>query len=70
MAGRQTTSAGQQARIADIIDKFTTSPELEIQQRSVEFENLLHLGDVKYGVLERMPPPELKATVLDVGKSR
>ena len=68
IAGRQTTTAGQQARIADIIDKFTKSPELELQQRSVEYENLFQLGEIKYGVLERMPPPELKATVMGIGK--
>ena len=46
---------------------YTTSPELEIQQRAVEFASLFNLGEVRSGVLERMPAPELKATVLGVG---
>lgn len=68
MSGRYTTSAAQQQRIAALLDTYSTSPELEIQQRAVEFENLLQLGEVRFGVLERMPPPELKATVMGVGK--
>jgi len=32
----------------------------------VEFASLFALGEVRVGVLERMPPPELKATVMDV----
>ena len=69
MSGRTSTTPSQQQRIAGLLDTYTTSPELEIQQRAVEFENLLQLGEVRYGVLERMPPPELKATVMGVGES-
>ena len=67
ISGRPTTSQTQQQRIASLLDTYTNSPELEIQQRAVEFESLLHLGDVRIGVLERMPPPELKATVMGIG---
>lgn len=67
ISGRPTTSPSQQKRIIDLLDGYSTSPELEIQQRAVEFENLLQLGELKYGVLERMPPPELKATVMGIG---
>lgn len=69
MCGRTTTSPTQQQRIAQLLDSYATSPELEIQQRAIEFENLLTLGEIKYGVLERMPPPEIKATVMGVGMS-
>ena len=48
---------------------YATSPELEIQQRAVEFASLFNLGEIRSGVLERMPAPELKATVLGVGTS-
>ncbi|KZT65038.1 gamma-adaptin [Daedalea quercina L-15889] len=65
MSARPTTSAAQQERIANVLLSFTTSPELEIQQRAVEFASLFSL-DVRAGVLERMPPPELKATVMGV----
>ncbi|THH05271.1 hypothetical protein EW145_g4924 [Phellinidium pouzarii] len=66
MTGRPTTSAPQQHRIMELLNSYSTSPELEIQQRAVEFENLLQLGEIKFGVLERMPPPELKATVMGI----
>ncbi|KAG8214996.1 adaptin N terminal region-domain-containing protein [Butyriboletus roseoflavus] len=64
MASRHTTTAPQQARIIDVLAQYTTNPELELQQRAVEFASLFTLGDLKVGVLERMPPPELKATVM------
>ncbi|KAI5121894.1 hypothetical protein M0805_001098 [Coniferiporia weirii] len=70
MSGRPTTSATQQQRIMGLLDSYSTSPELEIQQRAVEFENLLQLGEIKFGVLERMPPPELKATTLSVVENK
>ncbi|OJA19912.1 hypothetical protein AZE42_03760 [Rhizopogon vesiculosus] len=66
LASKPTTSLPQQQRIAEVLAKYTTSPELEIQQRAVEFASLFTLGDLKSGVLERMPPPELKATVMGV----
>jgi AP-1 complex subunit gamma-1 len=67
MSSRPTTSPAQQERIATLIAGYSTNPDLEIQQRGVEFSNLLALSDVKSGVLERMPAPELKATVMGYG---
>ncbi|KAI0731141.1 Adaptor protein complex AP-1 gamma subunit [Earliella scabrosa] len=66
ISSRPTTTPGQQERIQNMLLSYTTSPELEIQQRAVEFASLYNLGDVRSGVLERMPAPELKATVLGV----
>lgn len=66
IAARPTTSPTQQERIDNVLLLYTTSPELELQQRAVEFASLYNL-DVRAGVLERMPPPELKATVMGVG---
>lgn len=59
-------------RVAKLLKKFENSVELEIQQRSVEFGVLLEKLDdnIKIGVLERMPPPELKATVMGTGEMR
>ncbi|CCM06280.1 uncharacterized protein FIBRA_08531 [Fibroporia radiculosa] len=65
ICSRPTTSPAQQERIDNVLLSYTTSPELEIQQRGVEFASLFNL-DVRAGVLERMPPPELKATVMGV----
>jgi AP-1 complex subunit gamma-1 len=69
ISARHTTSSAQQLHIGEILSKYMTSPELELQQRAVEFTSLFALGDVRVGVLERMPPPELKATVMGVGES-
>ncbi|KAI0078671.1 Adaptor protein complex AP-1 gamma subunit [Panus rudis PR-1116 ss-1] len=67
ISSRPTTSPAQQERIQTLLASYTTSPELEIQQRAVEFASLFTLGpDLRSGVLERMPPPELKATVMGV----
>ncbi|KAF8556414.1 Adaptor protein complex AP-1 gamma subunit [Imleria badia] len=66
MASRHTTTPPQQARVADVLAQYTTNPELELQQRAVEYASLFTLGDLKVGVLERMPPPELKATVMGI----
>ncbi|PPQ67704.1 hypothetical protein CVT24_002760 [Panaeolus cyanescens] len=66
IAARSTTSPAEQDRIAEVLAKFTTSPELELQQRAVEFASLFSLGDTRIGVLEQMPPPEIKATVMGV----
>ncbi|KAJ3826493.1 adaptin N terminal region-domain-containing protein [Lentinula raphanica] len=66
ISSRQTTSANQQDRIAEILAQYTSTPELELQQRAVEFASLFNLGQLREGVLERMPPPELKATVMGV----
>lgn len=68
ISSRPTTTDGQQERIQTILASCTTSPELEIQQRAVEFANLFNLGEIRSGVLERMPAPELKQTVIGVGE--
>ncbi|KAH7102417.1 Adaptor protein complex AP-1 gamma subunit [Auriculariales sp. MPI-PUGE-AT-0066] len=48
-----------------MLSRFSTTPELELQQRAVEFSSLLGQSkNVVEGVLERMPPPEVKQTVL------
>ncbi|KAL1941179.1 hypothetical protein VTO73DRAFT_7391 [Trametes versicolor] len=66
VSSRPTTSPAQQERIQTLLMTYTTSPELELQQRAVEFASLFNLGEIRSGVLERMPAPELKATVLGV----
>ncbi|KAF9005935.1 adaptin N terminal region-domain-containing protein [Cyathus striatus] len=66
ISARPTTSPGEQDRIAEILARYTTNHELELQQRAVEFASLFNLGNLREGVLERMPPPELKATVMGV----
>ena len=57
-------------RLEMLVGGYQNSVELEIQQRSVEFGVILSGLDqsIKMGVLERMPPPELKASVMGTGK--
>ncbi|TEB36632.1 Adaptor protein complex AP-1 gamma subunit [Coprinellus micaceus] len=70
ISARSTTSQPEQDRIAEVLAKYTTSPELELQQRAVEFASLFTLGETRVGVLEQMPAPELKATVMGVVSER
>lgn len=68
ISSRPTTGSAQKERITTLLASYSTNPDLEIQQRAVEFANLYALGEIRAGVLERMPAPELKQTVLGYGK--
>jgi len=56
-------------RITDALSQYESSIELELQQRAVEFGQLLQLDSIKTGVLERMPPPEIRQTVMGTAPS-
>ena len=58
------TSSTQHDRIAVMLAGFSSNLELELQQRAVEFGSLLTRNDINAGVLERMPPPEIRPTML------
>ncbi|KAK4705065.1 AP-1 complex subunit gamma-1, partial [Phenoliferia sp. Uapishka_3] len=60
----------QLARIRGILHQFDQSIELELQQRAIEFGMLLTMDGIKTGVLERMPPPELKPTVMGTASEK
>ena len=62
------TQSTQQDRIAVLLANFSSNLELEIQQRAVEFGSLFGMNDIKAGVLERMPPPEIRATMMGTGQ--
>ncbi|KDQ06848.1 hypothetical protein BOTBODRAFT_192787 [Botryobasidium botryosum FD-172 SS1] len=64
LSTRQPATAPQRDRVLAILESYSTSPELEIQQRSVEFANLYAQVEIRAAVLEQMPMPELKATVM------
>ncbi|KAG8958949.1 clathrin associated protein complex large subunit [Tulasnella sp. 419] len=65
ISARHIASPTQRDRICEILAGYSTSPELEIQQRSVEFLSLYgQAPEIRAGVLEQMPAPEIKATVL------
>ena len=66
LSTRFSSDPTQQGRLTALVDRFAASPEVEIQQRAVEFGQLLSQVEegVRNGVLERMPPPEIRATVM------
>lgn len=64
MTARVENDVSSQSRITKLLHEFDTSVDVELQQRAVEFEALLARPDIRDGVLEPMPPPELKQTVI------
>ncbi len=63
------SASAQQERIAEILASYGTSPDLELQQRAVEFTSLFRRNDLAGGVLEHMPAPEIRATIMGTGGS-
>jgi len=57
-------SSQEQQRLEVLLARFDSSVETELQGRSVEFGALLKRRDIRDGVLESMPAPEIKATVM------
>ncbi len=47
-------------RIRRLLSNRTSDLSIEIQQRAVEYGNLFAYDDIRRGVLERMPPPEIR----------
>lgn len=58
------TDAAQLQKMKQLLARFDASIELELQSRAIEFGRLLELEGIRNGVLERMPPPEIKSTVM------
>lgn len=54
------TDSGQIIRIRRILSNRTSDLSIEIQQRAVEYGNLFAYDEIRSGVLERMPPPEIR----------
>ena len=49
------------SKIRSILSHNTNSPNIEIQQRAVEYHSLFNFQDIRQGVLEHMPAPDIKA---------
>jgi len=47
-------------RLRRLLQRYATNIDVEIQQRSVEYGNLFGFDQVRRGVLEKMPPPEIR----------
>ncbi|KAF7949021.1 hypothetical protein EAE96_008197 [Botrytis aclada] len=47
-------------RIRRILSNNSTNLDVEVQQRAVEYGNLFSYDSIRKGVLEKMPPPQIK----------
>lgn len=54
------SDASQIERIRRILQYHQTSLDVEVQQRAVEYGNLFGSDQIRRGVLEKMPPPQIK----------
>ncbi|KAI1800566.1 Adaptor protein complex AP-1 gamma subunit [Daldinia bambusicola] len=54
------TDQTQIERIQRLLEIHQTSLDVEVQQRAVEYGNLFSYDDIRQGVLEKMPPPQIK----------
>jgi AP-1 complex subunit gamma-1 len=54
------TEPAQIERLRRLLESNNANLDVEIQQRAVEYGNLFAYDQVRRGVLERMPPPEIR----------
>ena len=54
------TDPAQIIQIRRLLSKRTSDLDIEVQQRAVEYGNLFAYDEIRKGVLERMPPPEIR----------
>ncbi|KAK3901497.1 adaptin N terminal region-domain-containing protein [Staphylotrichum tortipilum] len=54
------SDSAQIERVRRILQNHQTSLDVEVQQRAVEFGNLFAYDQIRRGVLEKMPPPQIK----------
>lgn len=54
------TDPAQIIQIRRLLSNRTADLDIEIQQRAVEYGNLFAYDEIRKGVLERMPPPEIR----------
>jgi AP-1 complex subunit gamma-1 len=54
------TETGQIERLRRLLKSYQANLDIEIQQRAVEYGNLFAYEEVRRGVLEKMPPPEIR----------
>ncbi|KAF2275474.1 AP-1 complex subunit gamma-1 [Westerdykella ornata] len=47
-------------RLRRLLQRYSTNLDIEVQERAVEFGNLLAFDQIRRGVLEKMPPPEIR----------
>jgi AP-1 complex subunit gamma-1 len=47
-------------KVRQLLQNHQTSLDVEVQQRAVEYSNLFSYDNIRRGVLEKMPPPQIK----------
>ena len=67
-SSRPRTTEPTRQRVVGILESYEGNLDLEIQQRAVEFAALFGQTGIRAGVLEEMPPPEVRSTVVGVGE--
>ncbi|KAH8842236.1 hypothetical protein MCOR27_007284 [Pyricularia oryzae] len=63
------TDMSQNDRIRKLLQAHQTSLDVEVQQRAVEYDNLLAYESIRNGVLEKMPPPQIKESSRVLGEA-
>ncbi|KAK7753121.1 clathrin associated protein complex large subunit [Diatrype stigma] len=54
------SDASQIERVKYLLESYQTSLDVEVQQRAVEYGHLFSYEQIRLGVLEKMPPPQIK----------
>ena len=54
------SDSAQIERVRRLLQNHQTSLDVEVQQRAVEYSNLFSFDQIRRGVLEKMPPPQIK----------
>ena len=52
--------SSQIEKVRRLLQTYQTSLDVEVQQRAVEYSNLFSFDQIRRGVLEKMPPPQIK----------
>ncbi|KAK9782303.1 putative Gamma-adaptin [Seiridium cardinale] len=63
------SDASQVERVRRLIQHHQTSLDVEVQQRAVEYSNLFAYDEIRRGVLEKMPPPQIKESSRVLGEA-
>ncbi|EHK15161.1 uncharacterized protein TRIVIDRAFT_81420 [Trichoderma virens Gv29-8] len=63
------SDAAQVEKVRRILQTHQTSLDVEVQQRAVEYGNLFSFDQVRRGVLEKMPPPQIKEESRVLGRA-
>lgn len=63
------SDASQVERVRRTLQTYQTSLDVEVQQRAVEYGNLFSFDQIRRGVLEKMPPPQIKEESRVLGRA-